>query len=176
MAGRGPDHDYRNWRKSVYDSPPSPPGLSTGRPYDLRHSFVSLLINESVSIVEVARQAGHSPEECLRTYAHTFDEFDPADRPPAETVINAAERKGPSTHAACTRSSTCHARGARIWLYDCKPTVGFEPTTPALRGMEPVAASARNPMPTIASGLGVAGRGRGDRPISGPRGPRRRGA
>jgi hypothetical protein len=40
----------------------------------------------------VARQAGHSPEECLRTYAHTFEEFDPADRQPAEVVI-AASRK-----------------------------------------------------------------------------------
>jgi hypothetical protein len=26
----------------------------------------------SLSIVEFARLAGHSPEECLRTYAHTF--------------------------------------------------------------------------------------------------------
>jgi hypothetical protein len=58
--------------------------------HDLRHSFVSLPINEGVSIVGVARQAGHSPEECLRTYAHTFEEFDPADRQPAEAVIAAA--------------------------------------------------------------------------------------
>jgi hypothetical protein len=65
--------------------------------HDLRHSFVSLPINEGVSIVGVARQAGHSPEECLRTYARTFEEFDPADRQPAEAVIGAARRpKGDS--------------------------------------------------------------------------------
>ena len=43
-----------------------------------------------MSIVEVARQAGHSPEEALRTYAHVFEEFDPAERTPAEDAIRAA--------------------------------------------------------------------------------------
>jgi integrase len=89
--------DYRNWRKRAFVPAAKAAGLSAPRPYDLRHSFVSLLINEGVSIVEVARQAGHSPEECLRTYAHTFEEFDPADRQPAEAVIAAARRpKGDS--------------------------------------------------------------------------------
>jgi hypothetical protein len=55
----------------------------------------------------VARQAGHSPEECLRTYAHTFVEFDPADRQPAEAVIVAARSpKGDSDVRACTRAPT----------------------------------------------------------------------
>ena len=51
---------------------------------------MSLLIHEGVSIVEVARQAGHAPEECLRTYAHVFEEFDPAERLPAKEAIRAA--------------------------------------------------------------------------------------
>lgn len=56
MFGRadgGPwrDTDYRNWRKRTF-APAAGPGL---RPYDLRHSFVSLLIHEGQSIVEVAR-------------------------------------------------------------------------------------------------------------------------
>jgi hypothetical protein len=42
------------------------------------------------SILEVARQAGHSPQTCLRDYGHLFDEFDPAKREPAEAVIGAA--------------------------------------------------------------------------------------
>ena len=46
-----------------------------------------------MSVLEVARQAGHSPEECLRTYAHVFEEFDPADRTPAEERIRAARAK-----------------------------------------------------------------------------------
>ena len=84
------DDDYRNWRKRIHRPAALNAGLKAGRPYDLRHSFVSLLIHEGVSIVEVARQAGHSPEECLRTYAHTFEEFDPAERTPAATVITHA--------------------------------------------------------------------------------------
>ena len=55
-------------------------GLTGSRPYDLRHSFVSLLIAEGHNVVEVARQAGHSPKMALDTYAHVFEEFDPAER------------------------------------------------------------------------------------------------
>ena len=65
-------------------------GLNAPRPYDLRHSFASLLIDEGVSIVEVARRAGHPPEECPFTQAHTLEGFDPADRQLAEAVIAAA--------------------------------------------------------------------------------------
>ena len=86
------DADYRNWRKRKFAPAARAAGLDSARPYDLRHSFVSLLIQEGGSIVEVARQAGHSPEECLRTYAHVFEEFDPADRTPAEERIRAARR------------------------------------------------------------------------------------
>ena len=46
-----------------------------------------------------------------------------------------------------------------------KPTEGFEPSTPALRGMEPVSkpAGARNPNAERCMGLGVGGRGGRDR-------------
>jgi hypothetical protein len=74
------------------------------RPYDLR-SFVSLLINAGMPIIEVARQAGYSPEDCPRTYAHSFEEFDPTDRQPAEAVIAAARSpKGDSDVRVCTRA------------------------------------------------------------------------
>jgi hypothetical protein len=94
-ADDGPwrDDDYRNWRKRHFASAVESIGLKRARPYDLRHSFVSLLIQEGVSVVEVARQAGHSPEECLRTYAHVFEEFDAADRTAAEERIRAARAK-----------------------------------------------------------------------------------
>jgi integrase len=61
-------------------------GVDRPRPYDLRHSFVSLLIADGHNVVEVARQAGHSPKVALDTYAHVFEEFDPAER------VNAADR------------------------------------------------------------------------------------
>jgi hypothetical protein len=62
-------------------------GSEGARPYDLRHSFVSLLIHEGRSVVEVARQAGHSPTMTLDVYAHVFDEFDIAERVSAEDQI-----------------------------------------------------------------------------------------
>jgi integrase len=46
------------------------PGL---RPYDLRHAYVSLMIQAGHTVVEVAKWAGHSPQVCLGTYAHLFD-------------------------------------------------------------------------------------------------------
>jgi len=46
------------------------PGL---RPYDLRHAYVSLMIQAGHTVVEVARWAGHSPQVCLGIYAHLFD-------------------------------------------------------------------------------------------------------
>src|SRR3954454_8748132 len=65
---------------------PEAAGLESTRPYALRHSFVSLLIAEGHNVVDVARQAGHSPNMALETYAHVFDEFDPSER------VTAAER------------------------------------------------------------------------------------
>lgn len=48
------------------------------RPYDLRHTFVSQPIDEGQSIVEIARQAGHSPTMTLTVYGHIFDRRDAA--------------------------------------------------------------------------------------------------
>ena len=81
-------------------------GLAAARPYDLRHSFVSLVIHEGVSIVEVARQAGHAPEECLCTNAHTFEEFDPANCVPAADAISRAREKvlGPNVRSLYART------------------------------------------------------------------------
>jgi len=56
----------------------------------LRHSFVSLLIQEGRDFREVARAAGHGPEVCARTYAHLFEEWDGAERVPAEDAIRQA--------------------------------------------------------------------------------------
>jgi integrase len=77
---------YQNWRRRIYTPAATAAGIERPRPYDLRHSFVSLLIAEGHNVVEVARQAGHSPKMALDTYAHVFEEFDPAER------VNAADR------------------------------------------------------------------------------------
>jgi integrase len=92
------DHDFRNWRRRVF-KPAARAALGlaekdpTPRPYDLRHTFVSLLIAEGRTIAYVAAQAGHSPEECARTYLHLFEEHqdqDPGERASAEDAIRAA--------------------------------------------------------------------------------------
>src|SRR5687767_3077864 len=81
---------WNRWTQGTFRVAKLAVGLPKARAYDLRHSFVSLLIHEGQSILEVARQAGHSPQTCLRDYGHLFDEFDPAKREPAEAVIAAA--------------------------------------------------------------------------------------
>jgi integrase len=77
---------YKNWHRRFFRPAIAAAGLTGARPYDLRHSFVSLLIAEGHNVVEVARQAGHSPKMALDTYAHVFEEFDPTQR------VDAAER------------------------------------------------------------------------------------
>jgi integrase len=77
---------YQNWRRRIYTPAATAAGVERARPHDLRHSFVSLLIAEGHNVVEVARQARHSPKMALDTYAHVFEEFDPAER------VNAADR------------------------------------------------------------------------------------
>lgn len=96
------DTDYRNWRRRVFQ--PAVVAAGAGqyvqagktrryvgpRPYDLRHSFVSLLVAEGLDIANVAKQAGHTVEECARTYVHVFEEFDPAEKVPADEAIRRA--------------------------------------------------------------------------------------
>jgi integrase len=96
---------YNNWRKRVWQPACVVAGVgriepyrrtdgSWGRryagaiPYDLRHSFASLLIHEGeLSIVEIANQLGHSVETLLRVYAHVIAEMAEKRRVPAETAI-----------------------------------------------------------------------------------------
>jgi integrase len=74
------DDDWRNWRHRVFQANADAIGKAKARPYDLRHSFVSLLIAEGRTVIDVAQQAGHSAETCLRYSAHLFAEFEPAHR------------------------------------------------------------------------------------------------
>src|SRR5262249_51445777 len=69
----------RNWRKRAFPEAAQAAGVPAARPYDLRHSFISLLIAQGATIVDVARQAGHAPTMTLDTYTHLFDEFEGSD-------------------------------------------------------------------------------------------------
>jgi len=57
------------------------------RPYDLRHSFASLLLAEGRQPVWVARQLGHSLAVLLETYAHLIEEYADVERIDAEAEI-----------------------------------------------------------------------------------------
>jgi integrase len=84
---------WRNWRRRAFRAAAQSAGAGGARPYDLRHSFVSLLIAEGRSIIDIARQAGHNPTMTLETYGHIFDEFDGEGHRSAQQRIEEARQK-----------------------------------------------------------------------------------
>jgi integrase len=64
------------------------------RPYDLRHSFASLLLAEGRTVHYVAAQLGHSPALTLSTYGHLIAEYADVERINAEAEISGARSAG----------------------------------------------------------------------------------
>jgi len=61
--------EYRNWRRRVYVPSAEAVGLPSRRPYDLRHTWASLLIAEKrQSIAEIDEQLGDKTSTVLDTY------------------------------------------------------------------------------------------------------------
>ena len=59
--------DWRNCRKRSYKPAAEAVGINGARPYDLRHAFASLLIDEGrLSVVEIAAQLGHKADRVPR--------------------------------------------------------------------------------------------------------------
>jgi integrase len=125
------DHDWRNWRRRVFDPLATSLGAPGMRPYDLRHAFCSLLIAEGLSIVEVARQAGHAPTMTLDTYAHVMADHDGADRRTAAASIRAAREAEVS--GKCPPKAPTPSHPGQKPSISSKPTPGLEPGTPSLR-------------------------------------------
>jgi integrase len=126
-----------NWRKRAFSDAAAQAGVPAARPYDLRHGFVSLLIAQGATVVEVARQAGHAPTMTLSTYAHLFDELDGADHPPADEQIRAARLAivSPEVSVLCPRPGRAPAAGKEkppIYGGFPEPSIGLEPMTPSL--------------------------------------------
>jgi integrase len=64
--------EINNWRSREWEKATEKAGI-TATPYDLRHSFGSLLIHEGRSVPVVAALMGHSrPSTTLDTYSHEF--------------------------------------------------------------------------------------------------------
>jgi integrase len=74
------DPAYRSWRRRAFSRAVKAAGIEHARPYDLRHSFASLLLHEGRSVIYVARQLGHGGQLTLGTYGHVIDELDEAPR------------------------------------------------------------------------------------------------
>jgi integrase len=100
-------HDWKNWRRRIFYLSTRACGLEGVRPYDLRHSFASLLIHEGrLSIVEIAQQLGHNPTTCLSTYAHVMAELRGAEKVSAEEQIRAARDPHAQTDTAQKRPTS----------------------------------------------------------------------
>jgi site-specific recombinase XerD len=84
------DAQFRNWRKRIFAPAAQAAGVEKPHPYALRHSFVSLLLAEGATVVEVAAQAGNSPAVVLSTYAHVIAELEGHKRKPAAKAIHEA--------------------------------------------------------------------------------------
>lgn len=101
-------YDLDNWRKRIFNAAASGAGwgkTSTrtrpdGRtvtdhsasitPYNLRHSYASLLIAAGRPVTYVAQQMRHSVEMTMRTYAHLIADIDPSETiDPAQLIREA---------------------------------------------------------------------------------------
>lgn len=87
------DTKYRNWRSKIYVRTAEAAGLVKPRPYDLRHSFASLLFAEGVNPAEIAEQMGHSLQMLFSTYAHVMEELRGQAVGDAEALIREAREK-----------------------------------------------------------------------------------
>jgi hypothetical protein len=115
---------FEKWRQRRYANLLKPAGLSSGRPYDLRHSFASLLLHEGRDVIYVARQLGHGAELTLRTYGHVIEELEDSPQLPAEEAIRRC-------------GSGRNTRRFRV------PRAGFEPAAYSLGGSRSIRLSYR---------------------------------
>ena len=81
---------YQSWRRRVFRRAVTAADLEHARPYDLRHSFASLLLHEGRHVVYVARQLGHDARLTLTRYGHVMDELAGAGHIDPESEIRAA--------------------------------------------------------------------------------------
>ena len=86
------DEAYEYWRRGggFARAVKEAAGVEHARPYDLRHSFASLLLHEGRSVIYVARQLGHGAQLTLGCYGHVIDELEDQPRQGAEDAILAA--------------------------------------------------------------------------------------
>ena len=96
---------YQSWRRRAFRRAVQAAGLERARPYDLRHSFASLLLHEGRSVIYVARQLGHDARLTLTRYGHVMDELEDTPRINAEATISQARSEAGSGQRDSMRRS-----------------------------------------------------------------------
>lgn len=89
-GGLWTDSAWRDWRRRNFARALEAAGVAHARPYDLRHSFASLLLHEGRDVIDVARQLGHAATLTLTVYGHVIAELQDAPQQDAEEAIRAA--------------------------------------------------------------------------------------
>ncbi len=97
---------YQSWRRRAFRRATVAAGLAHARPYDLRHSFASLLLHEGRSVIYVARQLGHDARLTLTRYGHVMDELEDTPGIAAEVAIADARRNGGQTTPGAVSESS----------------------------------------------------------------------
>jgi integrase len=132
-------HHWQNWRRRIYAEAATAAGISDPRPYDLRHSFCSLLLAEGKGPLEVAEQLGHSPLMTLQTYGHVIDELRGRKKVSAEAEIRKARessvpQKAPNAAEGGAQRLTCNGQKvARLQVLCGVERTGIEPVTSGLQ-------------------------------------------
>jgi integrase len=85
---------YQSWRRKAFRRALTAAGVEHARPYDLRHSFASLLLHQGKSVIYVARQLGHDATLTTSIYGHVIDELEDSPQQDAEAMILAARSTG----------------------------------------------------------------------------------
>jgi hypothetical protein len=79
------------------------------RTYDLRRSFVSLLLAEGRQPVWIAQQAGHSLAVLLSTYAHLIEEY--AERERVDPELEIAKVREINVRLECVSATAQRSAG-----------------------------------------------------------------
>lgn len=119
--GRGADDDlvvngdrggilhWRMWNRRVWHPAIEAAGVKA-TPYDLRHTYVSLLIHSGATIPEVSAAVGHAnPTMTLNTYSHVYVEAQATPRCSLDEAIRAAR-----TERAASGRRGADARAGRL--------------------------------------------------------------
>lgn len=88
---------WDNWRNRAFKPALADTGVPMStRPYDLRHTCVSLRVMQGDNVIEIADDLGHNVSMTLDTYSHVIGEYrglPASERPSMEELVQRARAK-----------------------------------------------------------------------------------